>query len=143
MASASSWKRFTEDVELRYIAAGALLLAAVFALAQFQGYEGSGKGQVTTFLSVEGQEFSGRKVVVNGTTAFELVNSSYSVEYQESSQGIFITSIADRAMNDTHSWIYLVNSEPPEVGAASYELRDGDNVSFRFMSNEESLELFN
>ncbi|MDY6776655.1 MAG: DUF4430 domain-containing protein [Candidatus Nanohaloarchaea archaeon] len=79
--------------------------------------------------------------VSNTTTAFEAVNRSHRVEYSTYSSGIFITGIDGVMQNDTHSWMYLVNGEPPSTGADSYTLEDGDNLTFWYMSNKRAMNL--
>lgn len=76
--------------------------------------------------------------VANNTTAFNALNQSHTVTYETSSHGYFITAIDGTAQNDTHSWLFFVNGEPPSVAANAYTVSDGDNVTFRFVSNEEA-----
>jgi hypothetical protein len=108
-------------------------------------YQNLDTGQITVTLNVVTPEENLNRVLTvnNNSTAFDVLNSTYEVEYSDSDFGVFVTSINGVVMNDTHSWIYLVNSRPPEVAANRFDLSNRDNVTFRYISNEKSMEFFN
>jgi hypothetical protein len=60
--------------------------------------------------------------------------NNFSLKYQESSMGVFIEEIYnvknDAAQNKY--WLYKVNGESANVGASSYQLKEGDVVEWNF-----------
>lgn len=80
--------------------------------------------------------------VDNQTTAFRAINQTHSIEYKKYATGYYITSIDNVAQNKTHSWLYFVNQEPPQVSVDNYHLSNQDNLTFVFISNNESMKFF-
>lgn len=131
-------------IDWRAIGAGVLVLAAVIAgtAVMWQPSADSGGQEIAISLAVDdGDTDEQALTVTNNTTAFEALNASHMVEYETSSYGYFITGIDGTTQNNTHSWMFFVNGEPPSVGANSYTLSDGDNVTFRLMDNDAAMEL--
>ncbi len=135
--------QFTEQVNLRYVAAGlfmALGLVAVSAGQLTGGGEveasgpsdGSGEASLSVDLSIDyGNATESSSVsIANGTSVFHALNSTYPVQYSESEYGYFITSIDGVSGNSSEYWTYTVNGESPEVGAGQYRLEGGENVTF-------------
>lgn len=60
------------------------------------------------------------------TTAFDALDKWCDVTYIDFGWGIFVTEI-DGVSGD---WIYMVNNNPPNVGAPDYPLNDGDEVKW-------------
>jgi len=78
----------------------------------------------------------------NGTTVFEVLNSIATVEYKEyAGMGKLVTSIDGVAQNETHSWLYYVNEEFAQVACDKYALTEDSLFTFKYMSNEEVMEL--
>lgn len=76
---------------------------------------------------------------VEGMTAFDLLDQSGVVyTYEESSYGPFITSIREienGSEGEMSCWMYNINGEPAQVGCGSYELQDGDVITWTFERN--------
>lgn len=137
----------TESIDWRTTGAGIVLLAVILVgvTALWQPVNESGGDQIAVTMTVDAGAAgtdTETLTVANNTTAFGALNASHAVEYQTSSQGIFITGIDGTTQNGTHSWLFFVNGDPPSVGANAYTLSDGDNVTFRFVSNEQAMEFF-
>lgn len=77
-----------------------------------------------------------------GLTAFTVLNSSHRVKYKQYEQGYFLTAIDGIKQNQTHSWLYFVNGQPPTQAVNNYQLKGGDKVSFRYLGQEESKQYF-
>jgi hypothetical protein len=60
------------------------------------------------------------------TTAFDALDKWCDIEYEEFGWGIIVRVIDGVG----GSWIYMVNSYSPGVGAAVYPLKDGDIVKW-------------
>ena len=80
--------------------------------------------------------------VENGTTVFEVLESVATIEYKEyTGMGKIITSIDGVAMNDSYSWLYFVNDDLAMVSVDNYLLKEDSSISFKYLANEEALEI--
>ena len=136
--------RFTEEIEIRYIAAGVFILLGLGLImaSQPQAPGSQGEGQISVNLTVDFRDSvdSNMVDVRNSSTVLQALNASYPVEYRESSYGYFITSIDGVSGNETEYWIYEVNGETPEKGVGKYRLSDEDRIRFTLMSEQEGEE---
>lgn len=132
--------RFTDEIELKYVGAGLLVVIGLALMAGAQLTQTSEGNQVDVNLTVDyGDSIDSRIVSVNNTSsAFHALNTTYPVEYQESSFGLYITGINGVSSNESYYWMYEVNGEAPEVGAGQYELTGGEKVTFSLMSSQEA-----
>lgn len=71
-------------------------------------------------------------VETDGVTAFDLLQSSTDVEYDQYDFGVFIKSIDGLAGNDEFFWAFLVNDEMAQEGADKIILNKGDVVTFEY-----------
>jgi len=137
-------EKFTEEIEIRYIAAGFLIVLglALIAGAELSGTPESSDNQIQVNLTVDYRDSIDSQMidVNNSTSAFKALNMTHDVAYQESSYGYFITSINGFSGNDTQYWIYQVNGEAPEVGSGQYQLSDEDDLRFSLMNENESMD---
>jgi len=82
-------------------------------------------------------DFQGQ--ATEGINAFEMLKEesqkeNFSLSYQDSSMGAFIESI-DGVKNDSqtsHYWMFYVNGKLSDVGASSYEVKDGDAIKWNY-----------
>jgi len=73
--------------------------------------------------------------VNNGTTVFDALNSSFSVDYKEfAGMGKLITGINGFGQNTTHYWFYYVDGEFAQVAADKFSLHKDSSVLFEFTS---------
>ncbi|MFD2443733.1 DUF4430 domain-containing protein [Bacillus sp. CGMCC 1.16607] len=74
----------------------------------------------------------------NEPTAFQLLQVVLGdkVKYTESQYGKMITSIDGLEGKDTYYWAFYVNGQIATVGADSYKLKAGDQISFQYESWE-------
>lgn len=56
---------------------------------------------------------------------------------EESAWGEYITRIGDVASDESHYWSFLTQGEFSDRGATEYEVKNGDNLAFVFVSTEE------
>lgn len=133
-------------IEWKYLGLGIAVIAILVIVIQSTSiYEPLVK-EGKTALSLEinyGENIKKESLEIrNGTTAFQVLNNTHTVKYNEYSFGYFITGVDGIEQNATHSWLYFVNGLPPTLSVDRYVLEEGDNLSFRFLSNEESLKYF-
>lgn len=135
--------QFTEEIEIRYVAAGLLIVLGLALISGTQLSQESAEGdQIQVNLTVDYRNSVDSQIigVNNSTSAFQALNQTYDVGYSESSYGYFITSINGVSGNESNYWIYEVNGETPEVGAGQYSLGDNDYLKFSLMTQNESME---
>lgn len=135
--------RFTEEIEIRYVAAGLLMVIGLALISGTQLSQASADGdQIQVNLTVDYRDSIDSQIVSvnNFSSAFQALNQTYDVGYNESSYGYFITSINGVSGNESNYWIYEVNGETPEVGSGQYSLEEDDELRFSLMTQNESME---
>jgi hypothetical protein len=135
--------RFTEKIEIRYVAAGLLIVIGLALISGTQLSQASADGdQIQVNLTVDYRDSIDSQIVSvnNSSSAFQALNQTYDVGYSESSYGYFITSINGVSGNESSYWIYDVNGETPEVGSGQYSLEEDDELRFSLMTQNESME---
>lgn len=70
----------------------------------------------------------------SGVSVFDLLDAHHEVEYQETSSGIFVTSIDSIPNTKSSYWLYFVNDTAGTVASDMYMLRGGEKVEWRFVS---------
>ncbi len=141
MASMTALRGFADEVNSRFVFAGLALVLSLMLGIQAQSFEQTDSGssvEVKISVQAPGENFTRQATVGNSTNVLNAVNSTYNVSYTESSMGYFIDSIHGFSSNSTHYWLYFVNNETPEVGVGQYTLETEDQVTFRYLSLNES-----
>ncbi|AUJ26376.1 DUF4430 domain-containing protein [Virgibacillus dokdonensis] len=91
-----------------------------------------------TISKDDGAEYLHEKEIPieQGDTLMDVMEENFYVETEQN--GEFITSIERLSAKEGEKkgWIYTVNGEMPNVGAAEYELKPGDKVVFDFQAWE-------
>ena len=131
----------------RYLVSGLLIIIlaslAIHLFLYSSGEKQEGKIKVEINIDFGTSEKSETIRVQNGTTVFEVLNSTTNVEYKEyAGMGKIITSIDGVAMNDTYSWLYFVNDKLAMVSVDNYLLTEDSSITFKYLSNEEALKYF-
>lgn len=138
------FREFTDELNLSYIAAGIAALVALLIVNQSpQLQQPAANATVDIDLKVNYDEgvHTSTVSVNNGSSAFHVLNSSHDVNHTEYSFGYFVTGIDGFQQNATHSWLYFVNEEPATEAVNKVEMNGGDELEFRFISNNRSEEL--
>lgn len=81
-------------------------------------------------LEVDGEEIAEENVhFEEGDSAMDVLKANFTVEEKDG----MVTSIDRHEQDDKANkyWMYEVNGEMAEVGAADYELKDGDQVLWK------------
>lgn len=91
-----------------------------------------------TISKDDGAEYLHEKEISieEGDILMDVMEENFYVETEQN--GEFITSIERLSAKEGEKkgWIYTVNGEMPNVGAAEYELKPGDKVVFDFQAWE-------
>lgn len=71
--------------------------------------------------------------VFNGTTVFELLNSSHEITYTMYPEwGAFIESIDGVANTNETFWMYYINGTEAPVGVSLYRITESVEIEFRY-----------
>ena len=82
-------------------------------------------------------------MVDNGTTVFNVLNSSFSVDYKEfAGMGVMVTAIDSVAQNTTHYWLYFVDGRIAGVATDKFILQKDSAVEFKFLKSDIALSYF-
>lgn len=81
------------------------------------------------------EELSQEVTVPEGTTVLEVMNENYDIV--DAGSG-FISSIEgyEQDVDAERYWMFYVNDEMPTVGAADYEIEEGDHIEWRLEDSE-------
>jgi hypothetical protein len=135
-------------MNLRYLLAGVLVIAVValasFGLAQITGFIATDGGNPGVEINIDdGTRFLTYDLVLTTKeSAFDGLKRVAVVDYRIFTTGAMITGINGVKSDDEHYWLYFVNDEMPEIGADYYYPNDGDVITFRYLTAEESAEYF-
>jgi len=79
-------------------------------------------------------DLSQEVTVSEGTYLLDAMHNTYDVE----EEGGFISAIEGYEQDDNAGryWLYYINDEMPSVGAAKYELQEGDQIEWRLEDSE-------
>lgn len=132
----------------KYLALGLILVMT--AVAGINLYLGSttesSSGQLTINVSVVfGISDTKSRIITTESplTAFDALEMVAVVNYTEyPSMGRLITSIDYVEQNDDNYWLYFVDGIMPAVSADKYTLTTDSNLTFRYVSSEESMKYF-
>lgn len=131
-------RNFTDDVNLKYVLAGVTVLALMLTSTQLEttGENGS-LVEASITVSTLDENITRDVSVQNTTTVFEALNTSFNINYSESSLGYRITGIEGTQSNETYYWLYTVNGENPGKGAGQVLVEDQDSIVFRYLHQSE------
>lgn len=74
-------------------------------------------------ISYDGQE---------GKNALELLNASHEVKTEESTVGIFVTSIDNTVNESDKYWMFYVDGQLAPVGADQYTTKNDEKIEWRY-----------
>lgn len=121
-----------------------LVLAALLLLAVGSGCaQSSNQGEVKNTNQVVQPEVGDTLKIITdtiqeGASALDLLQKESSekgfiVTVEESSYGKFISAIGTKkGGTDNKYWMFYVNGEQAQVGAADYKVKAGDIIEFKF-----------
>ncbi len=100
-------------------------------------YSGNSSATGEYGLRIEGALNTICDVSVSGENALDLlINAAdecgYTYNIENTSYGLYLNQINNEAATGTKGWLYFVNSVSPTVGAADYDLSEGDEVLFYY-----------
>ena len=131
-------RNFTDDVNLKYVLAGVTVLALMLTSTQLETpRENSSLVEASITVSMIDENITRDVSVQNTTTVFEALNTSFDVDYSESSLGYRITGIEGTQSNETYYWLYTVNGQNPGKGAGQVLVEDQDSIVFRYLHQSE------
>jgi len=139
MDSIESLRNFTSEVNLKYILAGIAVLAVTLSFTQLEVPQTDSSNVETSItVSTPDNNITRDITVKNTTTVFEALNTTFDINYSESSLGYLITGIERTQSNDNNYWLYFVNGENPGKGAGQVLVKEGDNIVFRYLNQSQA-----
>ncbi len=103
--------------------------------------EGSDAAKLTVTVTVNSATdesaalFQEEMAVDEGTTALGALKATgLDVTVEESSYGPYVTAIGEVAAEANSGWTYTVNGEEPTVGASETILKEGDQLTWNFVT---------
>ena len=87
------------------------------------GIENQFKPVVEKTISYEGQD---------GKTALELLDEKYDIKTEQSSIGVFVTSIDGDENTFDKYWMFYVDDKLAPVGAEAYQTKAGEKIEWRY-----------
>jgi hypothetical protein len=126
--------------KILYTGLGLLVLTGLVLALQMEFQDPAGGDQISVTLNIDdGSDWTTENVqVANNSSVFDALNSSHEVEYREYDMGYFVTSIDGTGGEEDYSWLFFVNGESAQVSVDNYILDDQDNVTFRYLHNNET-----
>lgn len=94
-----------------------------------------GKQNANNSKSVEEQVEATQVIAyegVDGKTALDLLKERAEIQSQESSLGVFVTSINGTSNSDTQFWLFYVNGEMAPFASDQYQTKNGDKIEWRY-----------
>lgn len=88
-----------------------------------EGTQNAFKPIVVKTISYEG---------VDGKNALELLKASHTIQTQDSSLGVFVTTIDETENTSDTYWMFYVNGQLGSTGADQYITKTGDKIEWRF-----------
>ena len=89
----------------------------------FIRYEVDGKPVVEKTISYEGQD---------GKTALELLDEKYDIKTEQSSIGVFVTSIDGDENTFDKYWMFYIDDQLAPVGAEAYQTKADEKIEWRY-----------
>lgn len=87
------------------------------------GIESQASPTALKTISYDGQD---------GKNALELLKASNDVQTQDSSLGIFVSSINGTENTNDTFWMFYVNGQLAPTGADQYQTKNGDKIEWRY-----------
>lgn len=118
-----------------------MIMALVFSLFVLGACKTPEKGDfvnVTVILHDGEKEVSSKQhKIAENSSAFELLDEFYELEYDESEFGVFVNTITIGTItvagsNESQTFLaFIVNGESSMVGVSSYFVKDNDVLTFK------------
>ena len=87
---------------------------------------------LTVYLKLANQDFI-KQEIISGKTALDLTKEKANIKTKGEGVNAYITEInGQEALNSKKEyWAFYVNGKMAEVGAGSYQLKDGDKIEWK------------
>lgn len=70
----------------------------------------------------------------NGKSALDILKATHKTETQESSIGVFVTSIDNTPNQDNKYWMFYTDDQLASMSADQYQTKDGEKIEWRYES---------
>lgn len=69
---------------------------------------------------------------VNGKSALDLLKADHKVETQDSSFGVFVSSIDGTANSENKFWMFYIDGKLSTISSDQYTTKDGEKIEWRY-----------
>lgn len=115
---------------------GLVNMVAIFALILLVGVFGNYLGKSLEKPQAVNQQVIAAQAISydgqDGKTALELLKTRATIETQDFSVGIYVTSINGVQNSQDHYWMFYLNGELSSVGADQYVTKSSDKIEWRY-----------
>lgn len=101
------------------------------------------RGVTISVMDSEGKELQELTAVPfeEGETAFDIlvdVVGEENLDYSTSDMGVYLTGINNVIAEGKAFWLFVLNGEAAKEGASSYQVKNGDDILFKYISDWEN-----
>jgi len=91
------------------------------------------KARISAEIVVEEGISNKASLIIEGTTALDYIKNQTQVKTKGEGVNAYIVEISGRKADESKReyWAFYVNGKMAEVGAGSYELKDGDKIEWK------------
>lgn len=88
---------------------------------------------LTVYLKISGQKDFIKQEIISGKTALDLIKEKTKVVTKGKGANAYVVEINGRVAEDSKKefWAFYVNGKKAEVGAGSYQLKEGDKIEWK------------
>lgn len=88
---------------------------------------------LTVYLKIFGQKDFIKQEIISGKTALDLTKEKANIKTKGEGINAYVTEInGQEALNSKKEyWAFFVNGKMAEVGAGSYQLKEGDKIEWK------------
>ena len=115
----------------RFILLGIIFIFAI-ALFSCSGGKDRADDKTETSQNISKDDKIVRLDTRSGKTVFELLQTQNAIEFEQTPQGVFVTSINGVKNGGGKAWHYYINDQPANVACDKAVLFTGDIAEWRF-----------
>ncbi len=88
---------------------------------------------LTVYLKIFGQKDFIKQEIISGKTALDLTKEKTNIKAKGEGVNAYVTEInGQEALNSKKEyWAFFVNGKMAEIGAGSYQLKEGDKIEWK------------
>lgn len=135
------WREIMEKAKKSFHKFFSLVLVALVVFAGYFFYQSKSQPtkkstiqqNLSVYLKLAGEESFSRSEVVVGKTALDLTKEKANIKTKGEGANAYVTEIngITAQVSKKEYWAFYVNGKMAEVGAGSYQLKEGDKIEWK------------